>query len=339
MKKEIYHILVIMALLMVVGCSKDASDDIGNTGDTGTQQSYAPLRLVGAKRVNGVSDWNDIHVFLTSGTTLVEGGFKYNSDTEEWSTRLKLKSGTRTYRLYGFMPDKAALTSSLTSSDDGAVLSIANLNPLTVEDYCVVTGVRQVSLATDKTSATRGNFSFEYQSNRQNYINLLLDHMMSQLEFSMKISTTYNTLRTIKVKKMTLKLANISMMQADITLANSVGISGISYTTTGIEANSCIIGAYSGEDIKTLTTTSTVICNAYVVPATELLNSLELETEFEVYDKKGNKIADRTATNKLTTPLNELERGEKRTLLITVDPTYLYVLSDPDLDNPSMTIN
>lgn len=340
MKKEIYHILVIMALLMVVGCSKDSSDDIGNTGDTGTQQSYAPLRLVGAKRViKGVSDWNDIHVFLTSGTTLVEGGFKYNSDTEEWSTRLKLKSGTRTYCLYGFMPDKAALTSSLTSWDNnGAVLRIANLTPLTVEDYCVVTGVRQVSLATDQTSATRGNFSFEYQSNRQNYINLFLDHMMSQVEFSMKISTTYNTLRTIKVKKMTLKLANISRMQADITLANSVGISGISYTTTGIEANSCIIGAYSGEEIKTLTTTSTVICNAYVVPATELLNSLELETEFEVYDKKGNKIADRTATNKLTTPLNELERGEKRTLLITVDPTYLYVLSDPDLDNPTMTI-
>ncbi len=137
MKKEIYHILVIMALLMVVGCSKDSSDDIGNTGDTGTQQSYAPLRLVGAKRViTGVSDWNDIHGFLTSGTTLVEGGFKYDSDTKEWSTRLKLKSGTRTYRLYGFMPDKAAPTSSLTSWDDnGAVLRIANLNPLTVEDY------------------------------------------------------------------------------------------------------------------------------------------------------------------------------------------------------------
>lgn len=115
MKKEIYHILVIMVLLMVVGCSKDASDDGGNTG---TQQSYAPLRLVGAKRViKGVSDWNDIHVFLTSGTTLVEGGFKYDSDTEEWSTRLKLKSGTRTYRLYGFMPDNASLTSSLTSWD------------------------------------------------------------------------------------------------------------------------------------------------------------------------------------------------------------------------------
>jgi hypothetical protein len=27
------------------------------------------------------------------------------------------------------------------------------------------------------------------------------------------------------------------------------------------------------------------------------------------------------------------------TLLLTVNPTYLYVLSDPDLDNPTITVN
>ena len=338
MKKEIYHILVIMTLLLVVGCSKDATDNAGNSGNTGTQDSYAPLRVVGATRATqGVTDWNDIHAFLTSSgePTAVVGGFKYDSDTEEWSTRLKLKSGSRTYRLYGFMPDQASLTSSLTSwNEEGAVLRIANLNPLTLEDYCVVTGVRQVLLPTDQTSATRGTFSFEYQSNRQNYINLYLDHMMSQLEFNMKISATYNTLRTIKVKKMTLKLASISKMTADITLTNGVGISALSYTTTGTAAHSCIIE----NEVKELTTTPTVICNAYVAPVTDLFDNLELETEFEVFDKKGNKIADRTATNKLATPLIDLERGEKRILLITVDPTYLYVLSDPDLDNPTITV-
>jgi len=337
MKKGIYNILVIMALLlMVVGCSKDSSDDFGTNVATTQEETYAPLQMVGATRaISGVSTWNDIHTFLTSGTTLVEGGFKYASDTEEWSTKLKLKSGTRIYRLYGFMPDDAELTSELTSwTDEGAVLHIENVNPLTLDDYCVVTGVRQVSLPTDKTSAIRGNFSFEYKSNRLNYINLLLDHMMSQLEFNMKISSTYSALRTIKVKKMTLKLANLSSMSVDITLANSTGISNIIYTATGATANSCIIL----NEEKTLTTTPTVICNAYVVPVTDLFDNLVLETEFDVYDKNGNKIAERTATNKLTTPLDELARGEQRTLLITVDPSYLYVLSDPDLDNPTIKI-
>ena len=32
-------------------------------------------------------------------------------------------------------------------------------------------------------------------------------------------------------------------------------------------------------------------------------------------------------------------RGHSYSLTITVLPTYLYVLSDPDLDNPTLTIN
>lgn len=321
---------------MVVGCSKDSSDDFDTTVATAQEETYAPLQMVGATRaVSGVTTWDDIHAFLTSGTTLVEGGFKYASDTEEWSTRLKLKSGTCIYRLYGFMPDNAELTSSLTSwTDEGAVLRIENLNPLTLDDYCVVTGVRQVLLPTDQTSATRGTFSFEYRSNRLNYINLFLDHMMSQIEFSLKVSTAYNTLRTIKVKKMTLKLANLSSMSVDVTLANGTGISAISFSTTGAEENTCLVL----NEEKTLTTTYTVLCNAYIVPVTVLFDNLELETEFDVYDKKGNKVAERTAINKLTDPLNELVRGEKRTLMITVDPSYLYVLANPDLDNPTIRI-
>jgi hypothetical protein len=150
----------------------------------------------------------------------------------------------------------------------------------------------------------------------------------------MKVGTTYSALRTIKVKKMTLKLANISRMRADITLANGTGISNINFTTTGTEANSCVML----NEEKTLTTTGTVICSAFAAPVEGLLNNLVLETEFDVYDKEGKKIAERTATNKLTTPLADVERGEKRTLLITVDPSYLYVLSDADLDNPTIKI-
>ena len=331
MRKGIYNIFVITALLLLVGCSKDSADD-----NNSAQESYAPLQMVGLSRaVEGDTEWDDIHVFLTNSTTLTEGKFKYDSSTEEWSTRLKLKSGSRTYRLYGFMPDDAELTSSLTSwSDNGAVLTLENLDPLTPKDYSIITGVRQVELATDKTSATRGNFSFVYKSNRNNYINLFLDHLLSQIEFNMKVGTTYSALRTIKVKKMTLKLANISRMAAEITLANGTGISNINFTTTGTAANSCVML----NEEKTLTTTGTVICCAFAAPVEGLLNNLVLETEFDVYDKEGKKIAERTATNKLTTPLADVERGEKRTLLITVDPSYLYVLSDADLDNPTIKI-
>ena len=334
MKKGISHILVIMALLFAAGCSKDAAD---NT-ESAQESQPASLKVVGLTRAtSGNTDWDDIHIYLTSsGTQVAEGKFGYASDTKEWSTHLKLKSGAGTFRLYGFMPDDPSLTASLQNvTTVDAQIKLENVNPLTTIDYCVVTGVRQVETASDHTSATRGMFSFDYYSYRQNYINLFLDHLMSRLVFNMKISPTYDAVRTIKVKKMTLKLADISSMSVTVTFSDNHGISAISYLPTGVAANSCIIE----NEEKTLTTSPAAICTGYMVPDNVFINKLELETEFEVYNKKGDKIAERTAVNKLTEPLAELQRGEERTLLLTIDPSYLYVLSDPDLDNPTITID
>lgn len=334
MKKGISHILVIMALLFAAGCSKDAADN----AESAQEPQPASLKVVGLTRAtSGNTDWDDIHIYLTSsGTQVAEGKFGYASDTKEWSTHLKLKSGAGTFRLYGFMPDDPSLTASLQNvTTVDAQIKLENVNPLTTIDYCVVTGVRQVETASDHTSATRGMFSFDYYSYRQNYINLFLDHLMSRLVFNMKISPTYDAVRTIKVKKMTLKLADISSMSVTVTFSDNHGISAISYIPTGAAANSCIIE----NEEKTLTTSPAAICTGYMVPDNVFINKLELETEFEVYNKKGNKIAERTAVNKLTEPLAELQRGEERTLLLTIDPSYLYVLSDPDLDNPTITID
>ena len=334
MKKGISHILVIMALLFAAGCSKDAADN----AESAQEPQPASLKVVGLTRAtSGNTDWDDIHIYLTSsGTQVAEGKFGYANDTKEWSTHLKLKSGSGTFRLYGFMPDDPSLTASLQNvTAVNAQIKLENVNPLTTKDYCVVTGVRQVETASDHTSATRGMFSFDYYSYRQNYINLFLDHLMSRLVFNMKISPTYDAVRTIKVKKMTLKLADISSMRVTVTFSDNHGISAISYIPTGAAANSCIIE----NEEKTLTTSPAAICTGYMVPDNVFINKLELETEFEVYNKKGNKIAERTAVNKLTEPLAELQRGEERTLLLTIDPSYLYVLSDPDLDNPTITID
>lgn len=334
MKKGISHILVIMALLFAAGCSKDAADN----AESAQESQPASLKVVGLTRAtSGNTDWDDIHIYLTSsGTQVAEGKFGYANDTKEWSTHLKLKSGAGTFRLYGFMPDDPSLTASLqnvTAVD--AQIKLENVNPLTTIDYCVVTGVRQVETASDHTSATRGMFSFDYYSYRQNYINLFLDHLMSRLVFNMKISPTYDAVRTIKVKKMTLKLADISSMSVTVTFSDNHGISAISYFPTGAAENSCIIE----NEEKTLTTSPAAICTGYMVPDNVFINKLELKTEFEVYNKKGDKIDERTAVNKLTEPLAELQRGEERTLLLTIDPSYLYVLSDPDLDNPTITID
>ncbi len=80
----------------------------------------------------------------------------------------------------------------------------------------------------------------------------------------------------------------------------------------------------------TLTTTSANVCSGYIIPSSTLFENLHLVIEYDIYDKRGNKIAERTATNKLAYSLEELQRGEERTLLINIDPSYLYDLSQED---------
>ena len=75
----------------------------------------------------------------------------------------------------------------------------------------------------------------------------------------------------------------------------------------------------------------------------ELVN-LSITTEYNVYDKAGNLLSTRTAVNKLPQPLKsdgtpeDIVAGTKYTLPIKVVPTYLYQLSDADLDNPTLVI-
>lgn len=328
--ETIRHIILFIAIVsLFAACSKDAESEQGRESDP-------PVRIVGLTRTAlGDTDFGNIRVLLNDGATTSEGVFKYDG-VSEWTTQLKLKSGTRTYRLYGFMPDDPTLNSSITSiDDDKAVMGVQGLSPVTTQDFCVITGVRLVDNASDMTSAVRGNFSFEYASNRQNYLNLLFDHLYGHVVFKMEVGTDYNAVRTIKVKSMQLQLRDISQVRADITLTNGVGIGSVSYTATG--ANEMKLDIRTTE--QTLTTTSTEICSGYVIPDPALLADLRLVTEFDVFDKKGNKIAERTAINQLSVSLSDLSAGEERTLKVTVEPSYLYWLSDADLDNPTVKVN
>ena len=232
------------------------------------------------------------------------------------------------------MPDNAGSTHSITDFDNnGAVLHIEQLPPLATQDFCVVTGVRQAENEHDETAAVRGAFSFNYNSQYENYINLFLDHLYSHIIFSMKVGDDYDAVRTIKIKSMKLQVADISHYDVDVTLTNGVGISSVVHNkVAGTGTRELTI-----RDTEiTLTTTATTVCSGYIIPATTtLFDKLSLVIEYDIYDKRGNKVAERTATNALATPLEELQRGEERTLQINIDPSYLYDLS---LNDPPIVV-
>ena len=336
MKTDLYIILIIATAWLFAACSQDT--DMEPAGESAQESALpdASLQMVGLTRVAlGESDFGDIRVLLNDGETTSQGVFKYDG-VADWTTKLKLKSVTQTYRTYGYMPDNESLSGSLDIVDaDNAVMHIQGLSPVTTQDFCVITGVRQAENASDLTSASRGNFTFEYVSSRQNYINLLFDHLYGRVVIWMKVDADYNALRTVKIKSMQLQLPAISQASADVTLTNEAGMSSISFAVT--ETNEMTLDIRT-TDI-TLSTTLTEIASAYLAPFSGMLDNLVLVTTYDVYDKKGNKVAERTASNKLSVPLADMTSGEQRAVNITVAPTYLYVLSDFDLNNPSLIID
>ena len=320
--KHIQYILMVTVIVLLAACSQDVTDEQA-------QEPDAALRLAGVTRsITGDQEYSDIRIFLTNGTTATEGLFKYAGESS-WTTQLKLKSGARTYQLYGYMPDDAEFAGSITNwNENGAVLHIQQLPPLATQDYFIVTGVRQA----DETAAVRGAFSFEYDSQRENYINLFLDHLYSHIIFSMRVGDDYNAVRTIKIKNMKLQVADISHYDVDITLTEDVGISSVvNNSMAGTGTRELIIR----DEELTLTTSYTTVCSGYVIPATTLFDKLSLLIEYDIYDKRDNKVAERTATNSLALPLEELQRGEERTLQINIDPSYLYDLS---LNDPPFVV-
>ena len=77
-----------------------------------------------------------------------------------------------------------------------------------------------------------------------------------------------------------------------------------------------------------------------------------LRTTYDVYDNnpseghpEGNLIRQKcVAENKiipqqLFTNVSSLARGYMYTINLTIEPTYLYMLSEPDLDNPAVVIS
>ena len=324
--KHIQYILMMTVIMLLAACSQDVAEEQ-------TMEPDASLRLTGVSRA--ITDdqeyCGDIRIFVTHGTTVAEGLFKFDG-ISAWMTQLKLKSGSRTCQLYGYMPDNADFVRSISDFDDnGAVLHIQHMPPIAAQDYCIVTGVRQAADENDVTAAVRGAFSFDYDSQRENYINLFLDHLYSHIVFCMRVGEDYNTVRTIKIKRMKLKVADISHYNVDITLEEKKGICSVAHSTAGTGTQEMTIR----DEELTLTTTSTTVCSGYIIPATTLFDKLSLVIEYDIYDKDGNKVSERTATNSLAYPLEELQRGEERTLQINIDPSYLYDLS---FDDPPIVV-
>lgn len=276
-----------------------------------------------------------------------------------WNSSVSVVNG-KDYYIYGFMPVGFKTSSSelgtvtiscdVTGTDfsKGATLTFSNLPPVMAEDFSVVTGVLQVDKS-NPAEAT-GNLEprkFEYQgkASGSNFVCLMLDHLYSCVSFQFLVDPTYNELRTIKLKKVEMKSLQAISYPLTVTMNKDAdySVSWGDYASYSSNQYVPLFIAVDGEE-SALSATVAQEVNGYFAPVVDehnpsesVYNNLELRCTYDVYDKKGNLTRQNCeAVNKL--PALAAGRNKRTVLTLTVNPTYLYVLSDPDLDNPTIVV-
>ncbi len=304
------------------------------------------------------------------------GKFTYQGLTpgyeNRWTSSIRIEDGKQ-YYIYGFMPfsNNASIEALDTDNDGvsdndyskGAKLTINNLDVLTPADVCVIVGVLKGSKTSGDitgvpaTDLKLGQFGYVGSSaDEGNYVYLLLDHLYAGVHFKVKIDADYAELRTIRVKNMILRAFtnNVASVNATVTLTAgdydpalgetpltcsftpNAGASSTAETPLFEAADGNSNGTIDEDELLTLTTAFHEFLSCY---APNTCTNFKLITTYNVYDRKGNLIReDQTAENNISLS-GTLPRGQISTFNITVKPTYLYVLSDPDLDSPEFVLN
>ena len=290
------------------------------------------------------------------------GRLSYKSSTEKWQLSIrKVKPElvlAGDYYVYGFTPSAAAddaVIERLPEPDgdfkNGAKLTIKGLRTAGY-DACVIIGAKEGPDIDHDNGLVAGDFKFDLKTGEsvKNYLYLLFDHLGSALSISIKVDGTYNTLRTIKLKQLSLQTATETGLMAEkadveVTLNhNDMGtnpITTLTYTPTGTSGTGTPV--FQTDDGLTLTTGYKSFLSHFLPIAG--VTKVVINCTYDIYDKKDNLIRqDSKATN--TVRLSDIiayfpgvERGWKYGINMTVVPTYLYMLSEPDLEDPRMVVN
>ena len=348
-------ILAAAALLMLAACTDDSDD--------ATRRDHQ-LRLLSVGRTDdgiatrSAEDGSRIYVYITNGASGVssQGEFTYDGDNTRWNNQGLSVDENKVYYMYGYMPAAVAGSSSIevpggeSSYADGAVLKLNGLPVFTDQDICVIVGVKRVTDDTDRTitEADDGNYRYASGIASENYLNLLMAHLYTKLEVNFSVDAEYAALRKIHVTKVELTSTYDQTVNATVTLQSGhKGLRGqVDYSDPVDPAPEPLTEtAYEykdGDDVNYLTATPATLAQVYC-PHCLYDGSgtrFTIKSTYDVYDSKGNLIREGcTATNKLQVQdMAMIAPGVNFKLSLAVTPTYLYMLSEPDLDNPTVEV-
>ena len=365
-------LLMLMSAVILLACSDDTdrSDSLPDDTDvlqiaaythdlTSPSDSAATRAVTGPEGYSSYNGSASIGVFMTQNATEhIPEMTLISYEDNAWHSMVKVTKGTD-YNIYGYMPAYATCEiSKITGKEfqDGAVLTFTDVPTVMSEDFSVITGVFDHKGDKNESGTMKaGTFAYKGGDSGENFVSLMFDHLYGALNISLKVAASYNSLRTIKLKELRLRTSNASgpsknKTKVTVTLNKTEGttpISSVVYEPSGEDVGDLpFFQSATGEKLETDYSSFM----GHFMP--EGITTFVVTSVYDVYDKNitndrpdGNLIRkDCTAEN--TLKISDLyylqsvtSRGYKYTIKLTIMPTYLYMLSDPDLDNPTTVVS
>ena len=335
--------------LLLTGCTDRSEDDLQQP------EQGVPLQLGAVTRTEGAASYTgsqNIRIYLTNDAGMVKDDGLFSASG--WTSNLDVKEESQ-YYIYGYMPSSITANYSKPADplkySDGIDLSFSDLPPITTNDICIVVGVQRVKAASSAT-VTEGNYGYLSGINTQNYVNLLMVHLFTGLEIRFKLDADYAKVRSIHLLECTLTYTYYNV-DAEVNIRKGQGIGSSTIKTTGSSSEKTLklldVNDTDNPDVeivldKTTTSNAVSLRQAYCAPCLFTDNTgITITSKYDVYDKSNNKTGEtRESVNTLNTTWpesNPAAPGMKKTVTLTVKPTYLYILSDNDLDNPVITLS
>lgn len=332
MKTKIWISLMMATAWLLAACS---SEEAPKQGGEEPAETSRPLQLSSITRTGGDADMTavgDIRLFMTRDVS----GAYYEGTIMNTETGWKpyASANAEAYHIYGYSPSGIATTSLsyLSGGNDykgGAVLTLSGLPAATSADVCVVAGVDE-----DAANLKEGGYAFDNNGDKK--LSLLLDHVYASATFNMTIGANYSKLRTIRLKSLGFEKEGVG--EINVTLTMKAG-ENVKYDYQSASTTTKPFDMFTDEDGKELDTQKPLVITGYFAPI--LYDGLTLVCTYDVYDDTGKTLIRKNSTsrNKINIPKDKQGRGYRHTATLTVEPTYLYQLSDADLDNPTININ
>lgn len=297
------------------------------------------------------------------------GYFKYEKDNH-WTSTVGIKDGTHNF-IFGYMPSNTGtVQASITKRDgsttwaEGAKMALHNLPAATPADVCVVVGVLKAvpdpedadwhpAAIDDPTIVQQlhqGVYGYEGTAS-DNYVYLLLEHIYTNINVELSVDPEYAKLRNIVLKDVFVRTVLPSQVNCDIEFCNDPKkpIKDIKFTNASGAESTTRARLFTSDDRMLLTSTPKSI-PVYFSPYLPD-SGFDYEFHYDVYDREGEDLSDPehpkygNLVRKDCIALNHwaihgysVEAGLSFKADVKIRPTYLFMLSEPDLDNPTFEL-